>query len=153
MAVYRVKGKHLFRASIVATQMGIAADGSPQIVQQPGPMERIEVGTLLDNVRPDELAAYGDRLELLSEEDVAAEKAAQAARAKAQREAEAATMVTTAEQRAAEAHALAEAKAVEAEEAVKAAQTADAAVKATVEVAETVAVEEEPVPHGRRRSS
>ncbi len=153
MPVYRVITKHLFRASVVATHMGIAADGTPQIVQQPGPMERLEVGTLLENVRPDELAAYGDRLELLSEEDVAAEKATQAARVKAQQEAEAAALVMTAEQTAVEAHQAAEANAAEAEEAVRRAEAADAAVKATVGVAEEVMVEEEaPVPHGRRRS-
>lgn len=120
------------RASIVATQMGVAADGTPQIVQQPGPMERLEVGTLLYNVRPDELAAFGDRLDLLSDEDVVAEEAAQKARDEARRPATAQVPVAVEEQVTIEADQVAEAKEAEAPQAAKA--------------------EDEPPVHGRRRS-
>ena len=61
-AVYKVKGKHIFRASLVPTQMGVAPSGAPVIIDQPGPMTRIEVGALLTDVRDDEVAAFGDRL-------------------------------------------------------------------------------------------
>ena len=129
MSAHRVIGKHIFRASIVSTQMGIAADGTPQIVQQPGPMERLEVGALLHNVRPDELVAFGDRLELLSDEDVAAEEAAQQVRADAQRHATAQAVVTTAEEAAVAAHQVAEMQEAEAQDAAKAADAADVRVK------------------------
>lgn len=59
---YRVAVKHIFRASIVSLQMGTTADGSPNIVQQPGPMERLPIGTDLAQVTPEELRAFGDRL-------------------------------------------------------------------------------------------
>ena len=59
---FQIAGKHIFRASIVALQMGTRADGSPNIVQQPGPMERLEVGTELTDVTDAELKAFGDRL-------------------------------------------------------------------------------------------
>ncbi len=132
MPVYKIKGKRIMRASIVATQMGVAADGTPQIVQQPGPMERLEVGTLLYNVRPDELAAFGDRLDLLSDEDVVAEEAAQKARDEARRPATAQVPVAVEEQVTIEADQVAEAKEAEAPQTAKA--------------------EDEPPAHGRRRS-
>jgi hypothetical protein len=47
--------------------MGKKPDGSPDVVMQPGPMERYEVGTILDNVQADELAAFPDRFELVEE--------------------------------------------------------------------------------------
>lgn len=58
---YRVQGKHLYRASIVKTRMGTKPDGSPDIVDQPGPMERVEAGTVLDDVTEAELRAFPDR--------------------------------------------------------------------------------------------
>lgn len=61
--VFRVAGKHMLRASIIPLQMGTRADGSPNIVQQPGPMERLDVGTELTDVTMNELKAFGDRLE------------------------------------------------------------------------------------------
>jgi hypothetical protein len=144
MPTYRVVAKHMFRASIVSTQMGTAADGSPQIVQQPGPMERLEVGALIYNIRPEELQAFGDRLELLSEEEVAAVEAAQQARARAQVEAEAAAKVATAQQAAVDARQAAEQKATEAQQAQQAAAAAEAAAQRPVTVAEHGGAADEP---------
>jgi hypothetical protein len=134
MPTYRVITKHMYRASIVSTQMGTAADGSPQIVQQPGPMERLEVGALIYNIRPEELDAFRNRLELLSDEEVAAVEAAQRASAKAQVEAEAATKVQAAQQTAAEAKQVAEQKATEAQQAAQRAAAAEAAAQRPVTV-------------------
>lgn len=52
-------------------EMGMKSDGTPNIVQQPGPTERIAVGTILDDVRPDELAAFPDRFLLVVDEEPA----------------------------------------------------------------------------------
>jgi hypothetical protein len=144
MPTYRVLAKHMFRASIVSTQMGTAADGSPQIVQQPGPMERLEVGALIYNIRPEELAAFGDRLELLSEEEVAAVEAAQQASARAQVEAAAATKVQATQQAAVEARQTAEQKATEAQQAAQAAAAAEAEAQRPVTVADHAPAAEEP---------
>lgn len=59
---FHVSGKHIYRASIVGQVMGTQADGSPIIVQQSGPTERLEVGTELTDVTEAELKAFGDRL-------------------------------------------------------------------------------------------
>lgn len=132
--VYKVIGKMIYRASVVALEMGRRADGTPNIVQQPGPMERIPVGTLLYDVREDEVAAFGDRLELLSEEDVAAAQAAQKAAAQVRAETEAAEKVQVAEVAAAEAASKAEEAATAAKEAQRVADmTKDAAQKATAQ--------------------
>ena len=72
---YRVIGKFIYRASTQEVTMGTRPDGSPNVVRQPGPMQRLEVGTILDDVTPDELAAIGDRLELVTEEGTPAEPA------------------------------------------------------------------------------
>jgi hypothetical protein len=144
MPTYRVVAKHMYRASIVSTQMGTAADGSPQIVQQPGPMERLEVGVLIYNIRPEELQAFGDRLELLSDEEVAAVEAAQRASARAQVEAEAATKVQAAQQTAAEARQAAEQKTTEAQQATQRAAAMEAAAQRPATVAEHAGAAEEP---------
>jgi len=73
MPSYQVVGKHIFRTSVVALQMGTRMDGSPNLVNQPGPMLRVEVGTVLDDVTPEELAAAPDRFALL--DDAAAQAA------------------------------------------------------------------------------
>lgn len=62
LGTFRVIGKHIIRASIVSLQMGMRSDGSPNIVQQAGPSERLEVGTELTDVQEHELKAFGDRL-------------------------------------------------------------------------------------------
>lgn len=62
---FRIQGKYIHRASIVALKMGEKADGTPNIVNQPGPMELLEVGTELDDVQEHELKAFPDRFEPL----------------------------------------------------------------------------------------
>jgi hypothetical protein len=71
MPRYRVIGKHLIRATAVDVVMGTLANGQPHIVRQPGPMHRVEVGTILDDVTPEELGAFGDRFELVDEDALA----------------------------------------------------------------------------------
>ena len=71
---YKIIGKYIYRASTQEITMGTRQDGSPNVVRQPGPMEKLEVGTVLTDVTPNELAAYGDRLELVTAEE---ERAAQ----------------------------------------------------------------------------
>lgn len=66
---YRIIGKFLYRASTQEITMGTRQDGSPNVVRQPGPMEKLEVGTVLTDVTPAELSAYGDRLELVTAEE------------------------------------------------------------------------------------
>lgn len=61
MPSYRVLNKFLYRASVVPTRMGTKPDGSPDMVDQPGPMERVEAGTVLDDVTDAELRAFPDR--------------------------------------------------------------------------------------------
>ncbi len=87
MGIFRVLHKHLYRASVVPTQMGMSPDGIPLIVQQPGPMQRLEVGTLLYDVQPDELAAFGDRLGEVSQEVADTEAMVAAAKEEAARKA------------------------------------------------------------------
>lgn len=72
MPTYKVVGKHIFRATTQDIQMGTRMDGSPNIVRQPGVMQRVEVGTLLDDVHPEELATAPDRFELVEEAAVQA---------------------------------------------------------------------------------
>ena len=73
---YRITGKHIFRATTQDITMGTRPDGSPNVVRQPGTMERLEVGTILEDVTPQELAAMGDRLELVTEEEAQASQQA-----------------------------------------------------------------------------
>jgi hypothetical protein len=63
LGTFRVIGKHIIRASIVSLQMGTRGDGTPNIVQQAGPSERVEVGTELTDVQEHELKAFGDRFQ------------------------------------------------------------------------------------------
>lgn len=65
---FRVVNKYIHRASIVALKMGEKADGTPNIVNQPGPMELLEVGTELDDVQEHELKAFPDRFEPLDDQ-------------------------------------------------------------------------------------
>jgi hypothetical protein len=65
LGLFRVIGKHIIRASIVSLQMGTRGDGTPNVVQQAGPAERLEVGTELTDVQEHELKAFGDRLQPL----------------------------------------------------------------------------------------
>jgi hypothetical protein len=122
MPTYKVEGKHIFRASTIDLQMGTRADGTPNIVRQPGPMLKVEPGTLLDDVRPEELQAFPDRfqhvpedqLQLLREQEAAAMAAREEAdAAQAMRQAEAA--VAQAEQQAKDAEAMAKEAHVRAE--------------------------------------
>lgn len=64
---FRIVGKYIRRASIVALKMGEKADGTPNIVNQPGPIEFLEVGTELDDVQEHELRAFPDRFEPMDE--------------------------------------------------------------------------------------
>ncbi|HEX6827158.1 MAG TPA: hypothetical protein VF077_12645 [Nitrospiraceae bacterium] len=75
MPSYTVQGKHIYRASTVETRMGTKPDGSPDIVRQPGPMERVEVGTVLDDVSDAELRAFPDRFAPVQAEAEAPEQA------------------------------------------------------------------------------
>lgn len=65
-ASYKVVGKFLIRAQINETVMGMTPDGRPVIMRQPGELHRIPVGTVLTDVRPEELAAFPDRFELVA---------------------------------------------------------------------------------------
>lgn len=67
LGTFRVIGKHIVRASIVSLQMGTRGDGTPNIVQQAGPSERVEVGTELTDVQEHELKAFGDRFQPVDE--------------------------------------------------------------------------------------
>lgn len=62
---YRVKNRHIYRSEVVDLVMGKKADGSDHIVRQPGPMTKVEAGTILTDVREEELAAFPDRFELV----------------------------------------------------------------------------------------
>lgn len=73
-------GKPMYRASTVDVVMGKKPDGTDQIVRQPGPMQQVAAGTLLDDVQEHELAAFPDMFELVDEEEL---KAAQEAYQKA----------------------------------------------------------------------
>jgi hypothetical protein len=65
---YRVINKFIYRASTQDITMGTRQDGSPNVVRQPGPMQKVEVGTILDDVTPTELAAAPDRFALVDEQ-------------------------------------------------------------------------------------
>jgi hypothetical protein len=67
MPAYRLIGKHIYRTTTQDIQMGTRMDGSPNIVRQPGLMQRVEVGTILEDVTPAELAAAPDRFEQVDE--------------------------------------------------------------------------------------
>jgi hypothetical protein len=72
-ARYKVVGKFIYRASTQDITMGTRQDGSPNVVRQPGPMTKVEVGTILDDVTPSELAAAPDRFALVDEQAESAE--------------------------------------------------------------------------------
>jgi hypothetical protein len=65
-------GKPMYRASIIPTVMGKKPDGSDIVINQPGPMGQIKPGTLLTDVQPDELEAFGDHFELVTEDELKA---------------------------------------------------------------------------------
>jgi hypothetical protein len=68
MPSYRLVGKYIYRPSTQDVNMGgTRPDGSPNIVRQPGPMVRVEVGTILDDVTDGELAGAPDRFQLVTE--------------------------------------------------------------------------------------
>jgi hypothetical protein len=67
LGTFRIVGKYIHRASIVPLKMGERADGTPNIVNQPGPMELLAVGTEVDDVQEHELRAFPDRFEAVDE--------------------------------------------------------------------------------------
>jgi hypothetical protein len=67
LGTFRIVGKYIHRASIVPLKMGERADGTPNIVNQPGPMELLAVGTEVDDVQEHELLAFPDRFEAVDE--------------------------------------------------------------------------------------
>jgi hypothetical protein len=67
MPRYRVKGKHIYYASVMDLDMGLDERGEPRIVRQMGPTERVEVGTILEDVPAHVLAAFPGRFELVQE--------------------------------------------------------------------------------------
>jgi hypothetical protein len=73
---YRVVGKHILRTETVDLVMGKKADGSDYVVRQPGPITRVEPGTILTDVTDEELAAFPDRFAVV-EGDVEALTAAE----------------------------------------------------------------------------
>ena len=64
---YRVKGKHIYYASVVDTDMGLDDRGERRIVRQMGATRRVEVGEILDDVPAHILAAFPGRFELVPE--------------------------------------------------------------------------------------
>lgn len=64
-ATYQVVGKHHFRATFT-TQESVDARGNVYTVTHAGPSTRLEVGALVDDLSPDELAAFPDRFQLVS---------------------------------------------------------------------------------------
>lgn len=72
-ARYKVIGKFIYRTTTQDITMGTRPDGSPNVVRQPGPMAKVEVGTILDDVTPAELAAAPDRFALVDEKAESAE--------------------------------------------------------------------------------
>jgi len=94
--------------------MGLKPDGTPNIVRQPGPMRRVEVGTLLDDVQPEELQAFPDRFQFIPDDQLhlMREQEANALAAREEADAEQATRqaeaaVAQAEQQARDAEAMA----------------------------------------------
>jgi hypothetical protein len=67
MPRYKIINKHVYMASIVPTVMGYTSEGTPIIVDQPGPVNRVDVGTVVDSVPPDMLASAPDRFELVED--------------------------------------------------------------------------------------
>jgi len=81
MPTYRYKNpynKPMRRTSVVETPMGVRPDGTTLLISQAGPPELIASGTLLTDVRPYELEAFGDQLELVTDAEAAAMAHAQA---------------------------------------------------------------------------
>lgn len=64
MAVYQVINKHHDRATMVEQQV-IDARGNPFTVLHNGSPQRFEVGALMDDLTPGELAAFPDRFQLV----------------------------------------------------------------------------------------
>jgi hypothetical protein len=67
MPSYRVVNKHIFMTETQDIQMGTRMDGSPNIVRQPGPMRRYDVGAIIEDPDPSVLAAAPDRFALVDE--------------------------------------------------------------------------------------
>jgi hypothetical protein len=64
MPSYEVIGRHIYRASVVEQEAQDHA-GAPVLVRQNGEMERVPVGTVLDDVTEAELVAFPDRFVLV----------------------------------------------------------------------------------------
>ena len=64
---YRVINKFIYYASTHDLDMGKDSEGNPRIVRQMGPMDRVEVGTILEDVPAHVLAAFPNRFELVPE--------------------------------------------------------------------------------------
>lgn len=67
MALYEVINKHHERATMIEQQV-IDARGNPFTVLHAGVAQRLEKGAVVDDLRPDELAAFPDRFQLVSGE-------------------------------------------------------------------------------------
>ena len=66
-----VVGKFVYRASLVDQEV-LDMTGAPILVRHNGPMERVDVGTVLTDVTEDELRAFPDRFAIV--EDVVPEE-------------------------------------------------------------------------------
>lgn len=75
MPHYKVINKYIYRAKTQDVDMGGVpkADGSPNIVRQYAGISKVEVGTVLDDVTPEELAAAPDRFAVVTDEQLAQE--------------------------------------------------------------------------------
>jgi hypothetical protein len=69
-------GKPLRRCTVVEQPMGVRPDGTPLIIAQAGAPVLIPSGTLLTDVQPFELEAFGDQLTEVSETEMQAMHAA-----------------------------------------------------------------------------
>ena len=67
MPKYKVVGKFVYYATTTDIDMGKDSEGNPRIVRQMGPMDRVEVGTILEDVPAHVLAAFPNRFELVPE--------------------------------------------------------------------------------------
>lgn len=75
MPTYMVMNKHHFRATFVE-EPHYDANGNRYVLLQAGTPMRLDVGTLVDDVTPEELEAFPDKFRLVSEAEVAAIHAA-----------------------------------------------------------------------------
>ena len=67
MPTYRVMHKYHGRATYIE-ETHHDAYNNPYTVRQPGPLVRCEVGTLMTDVTPEELAAFPERFQFVSED-------------------------------------------------------------------------------------